>query len=275
METRSLSANEARVILSLEASRREEVSLDSVQQLAGVSRGYARKLAHTLVAKGWLQRVGRGEYLLIPARHGPGTGPDTDPLRFGARIARPYYFGFATAAELLGLLPQASRVYYVVTTARGASRLEHAAQFRRIRVSTHRFFGTRRMTRRGVRMVVSDVERTLLDCLARPDLAGGLGGVLRILESAGQRLDWPRLDQYLDRIGERSLALRLGFLVEQLPAGPRPPAAWLRRTIARPEEPFVPLGPPKEFGRRGPHDPRWHVIRNVPDSLLHAEVDVR
>ena len=90
METRSLSAVEARVVLSLEADRRVEVSLDSIQQRGRVSRGFARKLAHSLVAKGWLQRVGRGAYLLSPARHGPDAAPDTDPLRFGTRIARPY-----------------------------------------------------------------------------------------------------------------------------------------------------------------------------------------
>jgi predicted transcriptional regulator of viral defense system len=275
VETRTLSAVEARIVLSLEAEDRAEVSLDSIQKRARVSRGYARKLAHTLVTKGWLQRVGRGEYLLSPARHGPGAYPDTDPLRFGSRIASPYYFGFATAAELLGLLPQASRVYYIVTTARGGARLVHAAQFRRIRIAPERFFGTKQLTRRGETVVVSDLERTLLDCLARPDLGGGLGGVLRMLESAGRNVDWRRLDRYLARLGQRSLALRLGFLVEQLPEGPQPPSAWLRRTVARPAEPYVPLGPPREFGRRGAHDARWHVIRNVPDSLLHAEVDLR
>jgi len=263
------------VILSLEAERREEVSLDSIQERAGVSRGFARKLAHTLVLKGWLQRVGRGSYLLNPARHGPGADADTDPLRFGARIARPYYFGFATAAELLGLLPQASRVYYVVTTARGSSSLVHAARFRRIRVPPKRFFGTETMTRRGETLVVSNMERTILDCLGRPELSGGLGGVLRMLESAGDRLDWTRIDRYLARIGHRSLTLRLGFLVERLPSGPRAPSAWLRRSLARPSDPYVPLGPPREFGRNGPHDRRWHVIRNVPDSVLLAEVDVR
>ena len=275
MELRSLSPTEAKVVLSLEAERREELSLDDLQRRAGVSRGFARKLAHGLVRKGWLQRVGRGEYLLAPARHGPEAIADTDPLRFGARLARPYYFGYATAAELLGLLPQASRIYYVVTPVRGGARVLHAGEFRRIHVHRDRFFGMTRLRRRGESLVVSDPERTILDCLDRPELAGGLGGVVRILESARNRLDWGRLDRYLDRLGRRSLRLRLGFLLERLPTGPSLPQGWARRTDVRPHEPFVPLGAPKEFGRKGPHDPRWHIIRNVPDSLLFAEVDVR
>ncbi|HTT26297.1 MAG TPA: type IV toxin-antitoxin system AbiEi family antitoxin [Thermoplasmata archaeon] len=275
MEARSLSRVEARIVLSLEAEGVVEVTLDEIEGRARVSRGFARKLAHALVQKGWLQRVARGRYLLNPARHGAEAIPDTDPFRLGARIARPYYFGFATAAELLGLLPQASRVYYVATPARSAARILHAAQFRRVHVDPSRFFGTREIVRRGERLVVSDVERTILDCLDRPDLSGGLGGVARILESAEGRIRWERLHVYLGRLGQRSLALRLGFLAERVLRRRPPPARWVRRTLPRPTDPYVPLGAPREFGRRGPHDARWRIIRNVPDSVLFAEVDLR
>jgi predicted transcriptional regulator of viral defense system len=275
VKLRSLSPTEAKVVLSLEADHREDLSLDGLQTRAGVSRGFARKLAHGLVRKGWLQRIGPGTYLRTPARRGPDAVPDTDPLRVGARLARPYYLGYATAAELLGLLPQVSRVYYVVTPVRGGSTVMHAGEFRRIRVARRSFFGTRTIRRRQESLVVSDVEKTLLDCLARPDLAGGLGGIVRMLESARNRVDWDRMERYLARLGQRSLRLRLGYLIERLPNGPAPPSRWLRSAVAGPRDPYVPLGPPKEFGRAGPRDSRWHIIRNVPDSLLFAEVDVR
>jgi predicted transcriptional regulator of viral defense system len=275
MEVRSLSRTEAKVVLSLEAEGREETSLADIRSRSGVSPGFARKIAHDLVKKAWLQRVGRGRYLLNPGRHGPDAIADTDPFRLGSRIATPYYFGYATAGELLGLLPQASRVYYVVTTARGSSRTVHAARFRRVGISAGAFFGTREIVRRGVKLSISDVERTVLDCLERPEFCGGLGGAVRVLESAGPRLDWSRIEEYLARLKNRSLTLRLGYLAELLPTSVRIPAASRRRMLARPGEPYVPLGRTKEFGRRGPHDVRWHVVRNVPATSLLAEVDLR
>lgn len=275
METRSLSRSEARVVLSLEADGSEDLTLEGLRQRAGVSAGFARKIAHDLVKKGWLQRVGRGRYLLNPSRHGPDAIPDTDPLRFGSRIVSPYYFGFATAAELLGLLPQASRVYYIVTPKRGNAQWAHPAEFRRVTVEPSRFFGFERIERRGESIRVSDRERTVLDCLSRPEFSGGLGGAVKVLESAARTLDWSRLDRYLQRLRSRSLTLRLAYLVESFVRVNLPPAAWLERIRARPGEPYVPLGAPKEFGRRGVHDPRWHVIRNVPEALLRAEVDIR
>lgn len=275
METRSLSRTEAKVVLSLEEEGREDVSLREIRSRAQISRGFARKVAHDLVRKGWLQRVGRGRYLLNPSRHGPDAVPDTDPLRLGSRIASPYYFGYATAAELLGLLPQASRVYYVVTPKRGTSIRTRIARFRRVTVAPSRFFGVQTIVRRGQTLSVSDTERTVLDCLSRPELSGGLGGVVQVMASAGGRLNWSRLRQHLARLGSRSLTLRLGFLLEWLGPATHPPAGWLDHFRARPGEPYVPLGRPGEFGRRGPHDVRWHIIRNVPEALLRAEVELR
>lgn len=262
-------------MLSLEEEGQSDLSLPEIRRRARISPGFARKVAHDLVQKGWLQRVGRGRYLLNPSRQGPDAIPDTDPLRLGSRIAAPYYFGYATAAELRGLLPQASRVYYIVTPKRGGTVRSRVAEFRRISVDPTKFFGTEQITRRGEILSVSDRERTVLDCLSRPELSGGLGGVVQVMASAVGQLDWSRLRRHLLRLRSRSLALRLGFLLEWLSPMAHPPADWLERLRARPGEPYVPLGRPKEFGRHGPHDARWHIVRNVPEALLRAEVELR
>lgn len=270
---RSLSATEARVILSLEAEGKDEVSLDSIVARAGISRGFARKLAHDLVRKGWIQRVGAGRYLLNPSRHGPEAIPDTDPLRVGSHIVEPYYFGYASAAELWGFLHQAGRVYYVVSPRRTSVRLEHPAQFQLVRVPPERFFGIREIVRRGERLRVSDPERTVLDCVDRPELSGGMGGAAQILARAKPRLSWRRLSGYLRRMGNRSLTLRVGFLADRVRPSISPPRAWRDRWVARVDEPWVPLGPPAMFGRRGPRDRDWHIIGNVPDRVLFSEVE--
>ena len=275
MDARSLSQTEARVILSLEAEGRDLVSLDEIQRRAAVSPGFARKLAHDLVRKEWLQRIRRGTYLLNPSRHGPDLLPDTDPLRVGSRLVEPYYFGYATAAELLGLLPQASRVYFVVTTSRWVPGKNRPIEFRPVRVTPERFFGARPLIRRGLTLNVSDLERTVLDCLNRPEYSGGLPGVSHVLALAKPKLNWSRFGSYLDRFGNRSLALRAGFLIERVRPTIRPPETWLRRRRARTHEPYVPLGPPKVHGRKGSRDARWHVIQNVSDSQIFAEGEIR
>lgn len=275
MRPRSLSATEARVILSLEEAREEDVSLDSIQRLAKVRRGFARKLAHGLVAKGWLQRVGRGRYLLNPSGYGPDAVPETDPLRVGSRLVEPYYFGFATAAELWGLLLQPGRTYYVVTPKRTTVRVPGPAQFRLVRQSESRFFGATTIDRRGQKLRVSDPERTVLDCLDRPELSGGLPGAVQVLARAKARLSWGRLATYLSRFGNESLCRRCGFLADRLRPSVPVPARWRERLLPKPDEPWVPLGPPGTYGRTGVRHPVWRIVQNVPERELFAEVDAR
>lgn len=262
-------------MLTLEATGAEELALREVPRMAGVSNGYARLIVHRLARKGWLQRVGPGRYLVNPARYGPDVVPDSDPLRIGSHLVTPYYFGYATAAELHGLLPQASRVYYVVSTTRYRHSVVHPATFQVVRTTPPHFFGIETMRRRGLRLRVSDPEKTLLDCLRRPDLAGGIPGVLRMLESGAGRLRWARLERYLRRDGDRPTARRLGFLAERARQRLAPPPAWLARLRAGPGEAVVPLGSVRRFGPVGTLDRRWGVLVNLPEPLLTSEVDLR
>ena len=271
MRARSLSGVEARVVLSLEERGEEEVSLDSIQTLGHVRRGFARKLAHDLVVKGWLQRLGRGRYLLNPSSYGPEAGPESDPLRVGRHLVQPYYFGFATAAELWGFLLQPGRTYYVVTPTRSALHVVRPARFHLVHVAPRRFFGTAPLRRRGQDLVVSDPERTVLDCLDRPELTGGVGGAVQVFARAKPRLAWDRLGRHARRLGNRSLAQRVGYLAERVRASIRPPRAWAERLLPRPSDPWVPLGPPRTYGRAGPRDRRWHLVLNVPERELVAE----
>ncbi len=275
MAVRTLSATEARIVLALEEGHRSDATLTDLQELAGVGRGFARKLAHGLVVKGWLERVGRGRYLLNASGRGPEVSPERDPLRVGSRLVTPYYFGYATAAELWGMLLRPGRTYFLVTTSRTTVRWGGPSTFRVVRSSPRRFFGATTVRRRGELLRVSDRERTVLDCLDRPELAGGLAGAVGILGRAAGRLSAPRLAAYLRRLDRRSLAARVGYLLEQL----RPPSARglreVSRWLPRPDGPWVPLGPPSTYGRTGPRDRRWRIVENMPRAELFAEVEAR
>lgn len=273
MRARSLSAREARIVLSLEERGREELSLDTIEELARVRRGFARKLAHGLVAKGWLERVGRGRYLLNPSGYGPDAGPERDPLRVGSHLVRPYFFGFATAAELWGLLPRPGRTYYVVTPTRTSVHVPGPARYRLVRVVPRRFFGATELRRRGQTVLVSDPERTVLDCFDRPAFAGGIAGAAQVFARAKPRLVWRRLGEYLGKLGNRSLGARIGFLSERVRASIAPPARWTGPLLPGPTAPWVPLAPPRRYGRTGPRDARWRIVLNVPERELLAEVD--
>jgi predicted transcriptional regulator of viral defense system len=79
-------------------------------------------------------------------------------------------------------------------------------------------FGARRVWRDGTSVSVSDRERTLVDCLDDPSLGGGLRHTVEALtvyaEAPGAA--WQRLVDYGDKLGNRTVFKRLGYLVERL-----------------------------------------------------------
>ena len=262
-------------MLALEEAHRSDTDLDEIQRLAAVRRGYARKLAHGLLAKGWLERVGRGRYVLNVSGRGPDIVPETDPLRLGSRLVAPYYFGYATAAELWGLLLRPGRTYYIVTPTRTSVHLDGPSTFRIVRASPHRFFGATTVSRRGEALYVSDRERTVLDCLERPEFSGGFAGAVGVLARASGKLSARRLTAYLKRLGSRSLRARIGFLLERIHAARGSEQGGAVDWLPAPDAPWVPLAPPSEYGRSGRRDPRWRVVQNLPDAELLAEVEAR
>lgn len=273
MEARSLTPVEARVVLTLEAERREDLSVQTIQDAAGISRGHARKIAASLQRKGWIQAVGRGRYLLNSAERGPDALPDTDPLRVGSRITRPYYFAYGTAANLRGLTTQTPRVYLLASPTRRQTKLARPVRFHVVPLAPHKFFGFEETDRRGTRIRISDLEKTVLDCLDRPDLCGGLPGIVHVLTAARPHLSMGRLVEYLGRFKNHSLAQRLGYLLEHARLV-KPASPYARRLHALIGKSFVPLDPRRPRTPALSYDHRWRIIQNVSDERLFGEVRI-
>src|SRR6266511_4826142 len=120
---RSLSKNEAKVVLDLEWRGAKTVSLADLGALVGRgSHGYARYLAHELVRKGWLERLRPGLFRLIPADRGREAVADTNPLSVGAALVDPYFFSYGTACTHHGLTEQVFAETYIAC--QGDRRLE-------------------------------------------------------------------------------------------------------------------------------------------------------
>lgn len=66
--------------------------------------------------------------------------------------------------------------------------------------------------------MISDREKTSIDCIDRPALAGGVGEAATILATASPRFDWTKATDYLERIGSGALTRRFGWLVDHVEA---------------------------------------------------------
>jgi predicted transcriptional regulator of viral defense system len=113
------------------------------------------------------------------------------------------------------------------------------------------------------RVHVSTPARTIVDCLDRPEYAGGIGDVAAALSLAGADLSPEAVVDAAIRLGKMSVIKRLGVLLEL--AGGASDEALQRLAGRVTKAPHV-LDPQQP--RSGSLHPRWKVWMNVSDDSL-------
>lgn len=265
---RTLSGNEAKVVLDLEGRGQSTVTLPELRQAVGASDAYARYLAHRLVAKGWLARLRPGLYQLVPASRGREGAADTDPLAAGAVLAEPYFFSFGTACAHHGLTGHAFAQVYVACQARRRPETIRGTRYVFVQLPAERFFGFGSVSVRGVPVQMATQERALLDAIDRPRHAGGIVEVSGMVGRAAARISWKNLLELARRWHSSAFVQRLGYLLDlngaEMPARTR--SALLE--LVQPRSKIL-LGSRARWGTTGKLVAPWNVVENIsPDLLL-------
>ena len=134
-------------------------------------------------------------------------------------------------------------------------------RFELVFIKPERMFGAALLGEPGLRIRVTDPERTVVDMLDRSDLCGGIPAVAKSIEQAWPALDRERLSAYLERFAGGTVPRRLGYLVERLrllPLDDPMLANW--RTLIGAGYSLLERGGPAE----GPFVRRWRLRINVP-----------
>jgi predicted transcriptional regulator of viral defense system len=215
METnlRTLGPKETKVILSFREQDREVVHAADIISLLG-SEPTARKVIRNLIRKGWLTRLVGGRYMLLPPEHGPENLGENNPIALAAAAAEPSYVGWWSAAAFHGFTTQKPMTVTVATQRQMPARTIEGTEVRFIKISPRKFFGFKKYTIYGRTAAITEPEKTVIDCIDRPDLAGGPGELTRIVYSALREIDHDRLITAAMAMKSTALLQRLGFLTD-------------------------------------------------------------
>jgi len=179
-----------------------------------------RRLLAYLAARGWLVRVRRGLYALVPLGATEPSEWREDPWGVAAKTFAPCYVGGWSACEHWGLTEQIFRDVVVITARPTRSRrLEiQGTAFRLKTLPKNGHFGTRAAWRNRIRVAVSDPTRTIVDILDDPEIGGGIRHVATVLTAyfESEHRDEPRFIEYVNRRRNRSVFKRMGYLLEAL-----------------------------------------------------------
>lgn len=199
------------------------IHIADAERTLELPRTEAAKLLSRWTKQGWLRRVGPGAYAPVPLDSLASEQVLDDPWLLVPALFDPAYIGGRTAAGHWDLTEQIFRdiVVFTARTVRAKSQERHGAPFTLKHTKQHRIFGTKTVWRGQTRIAVSDVHRTLIDMLDDPALGGGIEHVADCLAVYLGRAD--RNDEtliaYAERLGNRAVFKRLGFLVERSSPG--------------------------------------------------------
>ncbi|MGC1286277.1 MAG: type IV toxin-antitoxin system AbiEi family antitoxin domain-containing protein [Streptosporangiaceae bacterium] len=202
----------------LGAGRRFVTPTDVVGAL-GVDPDAAAKKLSRWAEEGWVRRVRRGLYIGVPVDAANPSAWSEDALLVAAEVWRPCYFTGWTAAHHWALTEQIFRTTVLKTS-------------ERVRAATVKLldqdylvghiepdlltWGLTSEWRDGVRLRFADPARTMVDILDRPKLGGGVRHGAEILEAYLDEHDPMMLVAAGDRLGNRAVFKRLGYLVDAL-----------------------------------------------------------
>jgi predicted transcriptional regulator of viral defense system len=248
METnlRTLGPKEAKVVLTLREQAREVVRAAEVIDLLG-SEQTARKVIRNLIKKGWLTRLVGGRYMLLPPEHGPENLGENNPIALAAAVTEPSYIGWWTAAAFHGFTTQKPMTVTVATLRQLPTRTIEGTEIRFIKISARKFFGFKKYAIYGRSAAITAPEKTVIDCIDRPDLAGGPAELTRIVYSATEEVDHNELITAALAMKSTALLQRLGFLAD-LARQKLPEELRLQLRNA------IPKSTRSIFGRRERHD---------------------
>jgi predicted transcriptional regulator of viral defense system len=258
----------AKLIAKLYDARRTTFGPADAAQLLGITHQRAYLLLHRMVRNGLASRVGPGLYALVPSEMGSATEYAGNPLLIARELVGDpaYYISHGAAMEVHRLVAQPQLAVFITAARRLRSRILNGVEYRFVLSRPEHMFGTEgHWVDKTDSVTISDLERTIIDGLARPDLVGGISEVFK---GAGMRrsdFDPERLVDYARRLGIGAVIRRLGFLMETCQIGADTHLERLRQHLNETYDVLDPILP-----REGRMLRRWRLQLNIDPEELAA-----
>ena len=166
-----------------------------------------------LLNSGQIVRVRKGLYEVIPLEQVGGRKPAADKFLLARKVTSPYCLAYHSALEIHGVANAA--LYNTVHLASPKQFRSFSYEWIRYRWTPRRdLTGTEKAVWSTAQLIVTDRERTILDCIDRVNLAGGFEEAFKSLSSM-RNVNLSRLYDYAIAQRKRVLFHKLGFLLSR------------------------------------------------------------
>lgn len=243
---------------------------DAYQVMSEIKPGTVRELLSDMTRRGLLMRLKQGVYYIIPYEANSNTFmPDWHIIAQYIVNDADYYIGYCSALQIHNLITQPSLKEQIVVSKqiRPSVLLIKGLPFQYIYHNEDHFFGMKKVWIDGFHPVIcSDVEKTIIDCLYRPNYAGGIVEIIKAIYQIKDTIRYELLAEYAKRFKSPAVIKRLGYILEILTIEhPIIDELLELKTTA-----YVLLDP--ELPPTGKRTARWRVLVNINDETILSAI---
>lgn len=188
--------------------------------ILGISNIETAKILARWAQQGWLTRIRRGFYAIVPIEASDTKQALEDAWIIIPELFSPCYVGGWSAAEYWDLTEQLFRDICVLTEKPVIHKKKeiHNIPFLLSHIPASLNFGTKTVWKKGNKIQVSDPHKTILDMLRTPHLGGGIQHIIDCFKEyiKSNHSNYEQLMTYAIKMNNGAVFKRLGFLSSEL-----------------------------------------------------------
>ncbi len=229
-----------------------------------------RELLSDMTKRGLLMRLKDGVYFIIPYEENAETFmPDWHLIAEHLVNGAKYYIGYYSALQIHNLITQPSlKEQIIVSRQIRPSQIEiKNVTFQFIYHNEKHFFGAKKIWIDSFNKVLcSDLEKTFIDCLFKPDYAGGIVEVARAIYTSRDKIKYDTLLDYTKKFNSQAVIKRLGFLLEILDINAKIIDDLYKLKTAS----YIVLD--TELPKIGKRNSRWSIQQNLDTETIKSAI---
>lgn len=238
--------------------------------LPNSNKNAIRELLSDMTKRGLLMRLKEGLYHLVPYEINIANYmPDWHLISEHLVNDSDHYISYYSALQIHNLITQPSlKEQIVVAKQHRPSEIEiNNISFQFIYHNKKHFFGFKKIWIDSFNKVqCSDLEKTIIDCLFKPNYAGGIIEVAKAIFASKEKIQFNVLLEYVRRFESQAVIKRLGFILELLEIK----SAIIEQLQEMKTNSYVLLD--TELPKTGKRLSRWRIQQNLETETITAAI---
>ncbi|MDR2586484.1 MAG: hypothetical protein LBC84_09790 [Prevotellaceae bacterium] len=269
MKHKNISDVSAKILAALNTKGKTWFSLREAYALLDMSETHIRLQLKRMADTGLIVRVREGVYYVVPYEQDAQTFMPNWHLLAEPLAGRGHYIGYYSALQVHNLITQPSLKELIVVNKRIKPSVKTIkdVKFQFIYHNLKHFFGHKKIWVDSFnKALCSDLEKTIIDCLYKPDYAGGIIEIAKAIYISKSKINYNQLLNYAVRFNSQSVIKRLGYLLELLSI----PVPIIEQLQSLRTDSTTTLD--TEAPKQGKILTRWSILQNVDIETIKGAI---